>query len=141
MPASLLRRIGAMIYDTLLLLAVLMLVTGAMLLVTGGEAIRGENHPVLVWVYRLALFLAVVGFFGTFWTRGGQTLGMAAWHLRIEREDGSRLTWRDTVVRVGAALLSWAPAGLGYLWILVDRDRLAWHDRLSHTRVVHVPKK
>ncbi len=138
MPATLLRRIGAMLYDTLLLLAVLMLVTGVLHLATGGEAIVGRTHPVLVWFYRAVLVASVVGFFGLFWTRGGQTLGMAAWHLRVERLDGRRLTWGDTVRRLAASLLSWAPAGLGFLWILFDRDRRAWHDRLSGTRVLRV---
>jgi uncharacterized RDD family membrane protein YckC len=81
-----------------------------------------------------------VVFYGAFWTRGGQTLGMASWRLKVEREDGARLTWADTVKRLGAAVLSWLPLGLGYFWILVDRDRRAWHDRLSRTRVVVVPK-
>jgi uncharacterized RDD family membrane protein YckC len=140
MPASLLRRIGAMIYDGLLLTALLMLVTGLMLLATGGEAIDSRSHPLLEWVYRAVLVGAVIGFFGLFWTRGGQTLGMASWRIRVQREDGALLTWRDTVVRLGAALLSWLPAGLGFLWILVDRDQRAWHDRLSRTRVLHLPK-
>ena len=138
MPASLPRRLGAMIYDSLLLVAALMLVTGLMHLATGGEAILGTTHPVLVWLYRAVLIATIVGFFGVFWTRGGQTLGMAAWHLRVERLDGRLLTWRDTVVRLGAALLSWAPLGLGYLWVLFDGESRAWHDRLSHTRVVRV---
>lgn len=140
MPASLLRRIGAMIYDALLLTALLMLVTGLMLVATGGEAIDSRTHPILEWFYRGVLVAAVIGFFGLFWTRGGQTLGMAAWHIRVQRDDGALLSWRDSVVRLGAALLSWLPAGLGFLWILVDRDRRAWHDRLSHTRVLRLTK-
>ena len=62
MPATLLRRIGAMIYYTLLLIAVLMLVTGVMHLATGGEAIVGRTHPLLVWIYRAVLLAAIVGF-------------------------------------------------------------------------------
>jgi len=65
---------------------------------------------------------------------------MASWRLRVEREDGAPLTWGDAVRRLAAAAQSWLPLGLGYLWILVDRDRRAWHDRLSRTRVVVVPK-
>jgi uncharacterized RDD family membrane protein YckC len=140
MPASLLRRIGAMIYDALLLTALLMIVTGLMLLFTGGEAIDSKTHPILEWLYRGVLVIAVIGFFGLFWTRGGQTLGMASWRIRVQRDDGALLTWRDSVVRLGASLLSWLPAGLGFLWIAFDREQRAWHDRLSHTRVVHLPK-
>jgi uncharacterized RDD family membrane protein YckC len=140
MPAGLARRLAAMLYDALLLLAIFMIVTALFLPLTGGEAITPRTNPVLEYLYRAVLAGIVVVFYGAFWTRGGQTLGMASWRLKVEREDGARLTWVDTVKRLGAAVLSWLPLGLGYLWILVDRDRRAWHDRLSRTRVVVVPK-
>lgn len=139
-PAGLLRRLGAMLYDGLLLLALLMVATGLFLPLTGGEAISPRDNPVLEFVYRAVLALLTVGFFGIFWTRRGQTLGMASWRVRVEREDGARLTWGDALRRLAAALLSWLPLGLGFLWILVDPQRRAWHDRLSRTRVVVVPK-
>jgi uncharacterized RDD family membrane protein YckC len=138
--AGLLRRLGGMLYDGLLLLAVLMIATALFLPFTGGKAIDPLANPVLEWVYRATLLLLVAGFFGVFWTRRGQTLGMASWRLRVEREDGTPLTWGDALRRLAAAALSWLPLGLGYLWILVDRDRRAWHDRLSRTRIVVVPK-
>jgi uncharacterized RDD family membrane protein YckC len=140
MPAGLLRRLAAMLYDGLLLLAILMIATAAFLPFTGGEAITPRDHPALEFAYRLVLAGLVVLFFGIFWTRRGQTLGMASWRLRVEREDGGRLTWGDTVRRLASALLSLLPLGLGFFWILVDRDRRAWHDRLSRTRIVVVPK-
>ena len=91
-------------------------------------------------VHALVMALLIVGFYGVPWRRGGQTLGMASWRLRVERHDGSLLLWRDVIVRIAAGLLSLLPAGLGWLWILVDREKRAWHDRLSRTRVVVVPK-
>jgi uncharacterized RDD family membrane protein YckC len=139
-PAGLLRRLGAMLYDGLLLLAVLMVATGLFLPLTGGEAISPRDHPALEFVYRAVLVVLTVGFFGIFWTRRGQTLGMASWRVRVEREDGALLDWGDTVRRLAAALLSWLPLGLGFLWVLFDPQRRAWHDRLSRTRVVVVPK-
>lgn len=138
--AGLLRRLGAMLYDGLLLLALLMIATGLFLLLTGGEAISPRDDPALEFAYRAVLSLLTVAFFGIFWTRSGQTLGMASWRVRIEREDGARLTWTDTLRRLAAALLSWLPLGLGFLWVVVDPQRRAWHDRLSRTRVVLVPK-
>jgi uncharacterized RDD family membrane protein YckC len=139
-PPGLLRRLAAVLYDSLLLLALLMVATALFLPLTGGEAIDPQRDPVLEWIYRAVLALLVVGFFGAFWTRGGQTLGMATWRLRVEREDGGLLTWADTVRRLAAAALSWLALGLGWLWILVDPQRRAWHDRLSGTRVVRVGK-
>jgi uncharacterized RDD family membrane protein YckC len=140
MPAGLLRRLGALLYDSLLLAAVLMIATALFLPLTGGEAITSAGRPLLVWVYRGVLAGLVVLFYGTFWTRRGQTLGMTSWRLRIEREDGGMLTWADVLRRLAAALLSLAPAGLGWFWILVDPGKRAWHDRLSRTRMVVVPK-
>ena len=138
--AGLPRRLAAMFYDSLLLLALLMIVTALFLLTTGGEAIDPRTQPGLEFIYRLVLLLLIVGFFGVSWTRSGQTLGMATWRLRVEREDGRRLTWGDTLRRLGWALVSLLPAGLGFAWVLVDPERRAWHDRLSRTRVVVVPK-
>ena len=80
------------------------------------------------------------GFFALFWRLGGQTLGMRAWRLQARSEAGP-LSWRQAWLRSVAALLSWLPAGLGFLWSLADADRLAWHDRLSGTRLVVVPKR
>jgi uncharacterized RDD family membrane protein YckC len=138
--AGLPRRLAAMFYDSLLLLALLMVATALFLPLTGGEAIDPRGHPTLEFVYRLVLVGLVVGFFGLFWTRRGQTLGMATWRLRVEREDGRLLTWGDALRRLGWALVSLLPAGLGFAWVLVDPERRAWHDRLSRTRVVVVPK-
>ncbi len=48
----------------------------------------------------------------------------------MQRDDGFLLTWRDVVVRLGASVLSWLPAGLGWVWALFDRERRTWHDSL-----------
>ena len=140
-PPGLLRRLAAVLYDSLLLVALLMVITAPLLLLTGGEAIDPRRDPLLEWAYRGLLLAATVGFFGVSWTRGGQTLGMASWRLRVLREDGGTLTWADTVRRLAAAALSWLVLGLGWLWLLVDPARRTWHDRLSRTRVVLVGKR
>jgi len=139
--ARLPRRLAAMLYDSLLLLALLMVATALFLLPTGGEAIDPRTHPALDLIYRLVLVALIVGFFGVPWTRSGQTLGMATWRLRVEREDGRSLTWGDALRRLGWALLSLLPLGLGFAWVLIDPERRAWHDRLSRTRVVVLPKR
>jgi uncharacterized RDD family membrane protein YckC len=139
-PAGLLRRLAAMVYDGLLLLALLMIVTACFLPFTGGEAVRWQTFPLLTLLYWPVLAGAVVVYFGMPWTERGQTLGMASWRIRVQRDDGYLLTWRDVVVRLGASVLSWVPAGLGWVWVLVDGERRAWHDRLSRSRVVLLPK-
>jgi len=138
--AGVLRRLGAMFYDLLLVIAVMMVVTAVLLPLTGGDAITSERFGAWEYAYRLLLLAVVVVFFGVFWTRRGQTLGMTAWRLRLQREDGSLLSWLDVFKRLAAATVSLCLAGLGYWWIWVDRDRLAWPDRWTKTRVVVLPK-
>ena len=134
--AGLLRRLAALFYDALLIVAVLIIVTGLVLVVTRGRPIAAESPGWWMLGYRVLLVAVGCAYFGLFWTRGGQTLGMLAWKIRVVRDNGTPLRWRDAGLRLAAAVLSWLPVGLGYLWILVDRDRLTWHDRLSATRVV-----
>jgi uncharacterized RDD family membrane protein YckC len=139
--AGVLRRFGAMLYDTLIVAALLFVVTALFLPFTGGEAITPGESGAVERIYQAALLLTVVLFFCVFWTRRGQTVGMLAWRLRVERSDGALLTWRDALLRLAGAAVSLAALGLGYFWIWIDRERLAWHDRWSGTRVVVLPKK
>ena len=141
MTAGVLRRLGAMLYDGLIVVALMFIVTALFLPFTGGEAITPGESGALERIYQAALVLVVVLFFGVFWTWRGQTIGMLAWRLQVQRPDGSALTWRDVLIRLAGAVVSLAALGLGYWWIWIDRDRLAWHDRWSGTRVVVVPKR
>jgi uncharacterized RDD family membrane protein YckC len=133
--AGILRRLAAIGYDSLLLAGVLSLYTGAVLALRGGRAVE----PNTAW-YSLSLLIVVFCFFGWFWTHGGQTLGMAAWRIRLATVDGSRLRWRHALVRYLAAWLSLLPAGLGFLWSCVDGERRAWHDIVSGTVLVYETK-
>jgi uncharacterized RDD family membrane protein YckC len=139
--AGVLRRFGAMLYDALLIAALWVIVTFALLPLTGGEAITTDRVGALAYAYHALLLLVVVLFFGAFWTRRGQTLGMLAWRLKLQRLDGTRPTWRDVLLRLSGAVASLLLLGLGYFWIWLDRDRLAWHDRWSSTRVMVTPKR
>lgn len=130
MIGLLLRRLGAMLYDGLLLVALWFLATALWLPFTGGEAVP---YPGLLRVWILAVSFV---FFGWFWTHGGQTLGLRAWKLKLVRADGGEPTWRDALVRFALAIPSIALAGLGLWWMLVDREGLAVHDRWSNTRLV-----
>ena len=141
MPVGLLRRLAAILYDTTLVAALLLfasaLITLPVGLIFGPEASAGLSQNPL---FRLWLLTIPPAFFIWFWTRGGQTLGMRSWRIKVIRNDGAPLTPRDAVLRALCALLSWIPFGLGFLWSLFDSEKLAWHDRLSHTRLVLLPK-
>jgi uncharacterized RDD family membrane protein YckC len=139
--AGLFRRFAAMLYDALLILALWMIATALFLPFTGGEAVRWSTVPLLFVLHKFVLVAIVVGFYGVFWTRQGHTLGMASWRLQVARLDGGRLTWADTLRRLGAALLSWLPLGLGWWWCLFDAQKRTWHDSLSDTRVHLLPKR
>ncbi|HEY7640907.1 MAG TPA: RDD family protein [Steroidobacteraceae bacterium] len=139
--AGVLRRFGAMLYDTLLIVLAILPITTVPFLLFTREAITPGGSGIVERLYQAALLLVIVLFFCVFWTWSGQTVGMLAWRLRVERNDGALLTWRDALLRLAGACVSLAALGLGYFWIWIDRDRLAWHDRWSGTRVVVVPKR
>jgi len=134
------RRLAALLYDLLLLLGMLMV--AVTLLIVPYDLIAGVPFPHDEHFHRLGLRLYLVTmtalFFMFFWVRGGQTLGMRTWHLRLVREDGSPLRPDDALMRLVWAALCLAPAGAGLLWMLFDRDRLTCYDRLSHTRPIRV---
>ena len=125
---GLLRRLAALVYDALLLFALLFAATVPVLILTGGQAV-GPNEPAFtVWLLAVSYV-----YLGWCWTRSGQTLGMRAWRMRVRTRDGARLDWRHALARFAAALVSIGAAGVGLLWVAVDRDRLTLHDRLSGT--------
>ena len=141
-PPGLARRLAAMLYDTLLTLGLLLfvstLVTVPVDLILGREAAEQlPGHP----LFRLALALVPPLFFISFWLRAGQTLGMRSWRLQVVRDDGKPLRLNDALLRFVAALFSWLACGAGFLWVLVDPQRRAWHDRLSRTRLITLPKR
>lgn len=134
-PAPLWRRLGAAVYDALLLIALWMVALWLDVVVRDALGLD-RNWPAL----RAYLFLLGLFFFGWFWTHGGQTLGMRAWRLQLRRRDGRPIGWATAAARYAGAWLAWAPLGLGVLWSLVDRRHLAWQDRLSGTELILLPR-
>ncbi|MDH4124794.1 MAG: RDD family protein [Gammaproteobacteria bacterium] len=135
MSAGLLRRCGAILYDSILLFALLMFASMPFVVARTGEAVEPYNLP-----HQLTLLAVAFAFFVGFWTWRGSTLGMQAWGLRLESVDGGLASLSQASVRFFAAIISWLPLGLGFFWQLCDKDRRSWHDRLSQTRLVYYPK-
>ncbi len=125
------RRLASAAYDLLLAAAVVVLAAFPFVLLVG-DSTQGWRRTLLqAWV------VFVVGaYFVTFWTRGGQTLPMKTWHIRLAREDGGPVGAGRAIHRYLLALLGTFAAGLGFLWAVVDRDRQFLHDRLAGTRLV-----
>lgn len=140
------RRIGAIVYDLLVVTAVIMLASGialgfvGLLTATGLLSLQeGQDHASVLqgnWLYSLYLVAVVIWFYAGFWVRGGQTLGMRTWRLRVQNEDGSRISKRQAIIRAFTALL-----GLGNLTVLFGQNRLALQDRLARCEVIVLSKE
>jgi len=129
-PASLFKQFAAMLYDSLLIFAVLFLATAIALLINRGEAI--ETNP----AFSLYLLFTLFTFYAWFWHKSGQTLGMRVWKIRIVSEFGGNPSWGSGYLRLVFALLSLSCFGLGYFWRLFKP--YTWHDKLSQTSIIDV---
>jgi uncharacterized RDD family membrane protein YckC len=134
------RRVAALVYDLLLLAALLMIFTGGALFFTHGAAVVPATAGAWVYVYRAGLIGVIGGYYLINWLRSGQTLGMRAWRLRVVSEAGRPLALKAAVLRAVFGALAWMPAALGVLWLYLDPDHLAVHDRLSKTRVIRLAR-
>jgi uncharacterized RDD family membrane protein YckC len=132
------RRLAALVYDSVLLAALLVAFTSGAVFLNHGVAIETKTAGAWTYVYRASLAGVVAGYYSINWVRSGRTLGMRAWHLRAVSEQGQPMGWKAAVLRCALGLLAWCPAALGVLWLYVDPEHLALHDRLSKTRVLHV---
>ncbi len=132
------RRLAALVYDAFLLTALLMIFTAAALFFTHGAAVVPATAGRWAYVYRAGLVLVIAGYYALNWLRSGQTLGMRAWRLRTVSDCGETLGLRAVLLRVCFGLIAWAPAALGVLWLYLDPQHLALHDRLSKTRVIRL---
>lgn len=132
-PAGPLRRLGAFVYDALLVVAIWMLTALLALPLNGGEAASGL-------LYQLVLVLEWIMFNMYFWLRQGQTLGMRAWRLKLVDNAGLPIAWHSAAKRLAIAPLSLLFFAIGYLWFYVGDRKQTWHDRVSDTFVVLLPK-
>jgi uncharacterized RDD family membrane protein YckC len=132
---GLLRRLAAIVYDSLLVFALLLLATVPFVFLSDQDFVEPYTLP-----HQLTLLAVIFAFFVGFWSSKGRTLGMQSWGLQLEDAAGRVPGVVPCTIRFFVAALSWAACGLGFLWQLVDRDGLTWHDRASGTRIRHYPK-
>ena len=132
-PAGLGRRLGAMLYDSLLIIALFFL-TGFIWVPLSGDVVTGL-------AFQLTLLAEVIVFFGYCWGKQGETLGMRAWKIRIVNGDGALPNLQQIGLRLLIAPASLTCFGLGYAWLLLGQDKQTWHDKVSSTYVVHLPER
>lgn len=140
--ASFVRRLGALGYDFLVGCAVYAVAHFIGFIVVAVTAnylpqLCQDNHDIQQCLVQSKFYsgylLAVVGFFFVwFWSHGGQTLGMRAWRLKIQRMDGTTISMMQAVIRLFTAFL-----GLGNLWLLSrNSEGMSLQDRMSGSEMV-----
>jgi uncharacterized RDD family membrane protein YckC len=127
---SLRRRLASMLYEAILLFAVGFIATWAFQLAAGTLDITSGWRRHLLQVFILAVFAA---YFLWCWLRGGQTLAMKTWRIRLVE-----LTPAKAVLRFLYAVV-FVPTGISIVYALFDRDRQFLHDRLAGSRLVAAP--
>ncbi|MCL9775616.1 RDD family protein [Vibrio methylphosphonaticus] len=148
-PAGLFRRLGALFYDSLIVLALVMMAGGLVVaileaLVAAGLLSYGSytdvsdllsRHPVWSPIYTAYLAIVWVYFFVYFWTKAGQTLGMRAWKLQVQNLQGGRITVTQALIRLATSAF-----GLANLAVPVDTKKRGFQDIWAKTQVVVLPK-
>lgn len=134
--APFLVRIAAMIYESLLVTAVVFVASFIF------TPIVSEMHaPWQLLLFRTYIVGVLFAYFCVFWLRSGQTLSMKTWRIRLVNRNGGPITFNQAVLRFFLALFGLLLAGAGFWWALFDRDRQFLHDRIVGTRLVRVPRK
>lgn len=148
------RRLACFVYEGVLLFGVVM-IAGWLYSTLSQQrhALQGKAG------LQAFLFVVLAIYFSWFWSHGGQTVAMKAWHVRLVRADGSPVSERRAFARY---LLSWlwflpallavylsglkgsgvtfgtmAAGVVGYAGLArLRRDRQFWHDVVCNTRLI-----
>nr|MDT0250586.1 RDD family protein [Endozoicomonas sp.] len=146
-PAPIWRRAAAMLYDSLLILALLFLAgflnLFVQVMIFGAEQLKAmteQGYNLGGGFFFAVQVIIIYGFFGFFWTRSGQTLGMRAWRIKVVNNENSLITPRQSVIRFLMAIPALSLAGTGLLWAFIDRKRRSWQDMASSSRVILLEK-
>lgn len=127
-PPSVFARLGAALYDLLLVLAVLFIAAFVFVSLT-----RHPLMPPLRHWFQLYLLVVIASYFVGFWTFSGQTLAMKTWRLKLVTIEGARLGIARALLRFALAILLWP---LSIFWAFFGADRQYLHDKLARTKVV-----
>jgi uncharacterized RDD family membrane protein YckC len=130
------RRLAALFYDLLVLIAIWMFAAALVLLAFGGNVDVAHQPTPYHLVLQSTLLTLSTLYFTISWSRGGQTIGMRAWRVRLIDAEGNSPRPRRSLLRFALAVISLLGAGFGFVWCLFDADRRAWHDIRAGTRMI-----
>ena len=125
------RRLFSMLYEMLLLLATLFLAAYIFIAIT-----HNAQSATTKVIFQGYLVLVMATYFLWFWCKGGQTLAMKTWRLRLVSARGDSVTFAQCALRFIAAFIGIGLGGVGILWALIDRDRQFLHDRIAGTKII-----
>ena len=129
-----LRRIFALIYDSFAVLGIILSLTLLLVLVNGGAPNTGG---IADYLQLLITIFSGPAFYCYFWiVNDGQTLGMQAWKIKLISEKD--LTVRVCLLRCAFSTFSFLLLGMGYLYILVNKERRSLADLATKTKIVRV---
>lgn len=130
------RRILALVYDSLVVAGILLSFTLLLVIFNEGYAEPGS----FISIVQLIVCVCVGPFFYSyFWlVNNGQTIGMQAWKIRLVPLNNSKLNAKQTYLRCLVSTLSFVCFGIGYFWILFNKNNLSWSDIVTKTRIVKV---
>ncbi len=130
------RRILALVYDSLVVAGILLSFTLLLVIFNRGYAEPGS----FISIVQLIVCVCVGPFFYSyFWlVNNGQTIGMQAWKIRLVSLNNSKLNAKQTYLRCLVSTLSFVCFGIGYFWILFNKNNLSWSDIVTKTRIVKV---
>lgn len=134
-PAPLLPRLAVLVYESLLVTAVVFIASFMILPLVGELDTRWQRH-----LFQAYILVVVFAYFAAFWLRSGQTLAMKTWRIRLVDRTGGTISFRQAALRFVLALAGLLAAGFGFWWAFFDRDRQFLHDRLAGTRLIRVPR-
>lgn len=134
-PAPLLRRLAAMLYDTLIVIGILFVAGGIAVLANHGQAVIAGSK----W-FSGYLLVVVFSYFAYSWIKCGQTIGMRAWNLQLYTQNGEAMNLWRALIRFVYAIPTILCAGFGIWWILVDSQSRSWHDIWSRTYLLCTPQ-
>ena len=133
-PAGFLKRILALVYVSLLIGAIVLVLSLLLVFVNGGYP---ESGSFVSFIQFFILVFAGPIFYSYFWIANkGQTTGMQAWKIKLVTVDETELNIKKTLLRCLISTISFVCFGLGYFWILYDKNNLSWSDILTKTKVI-----